>query len=176
MKYNFCPNCGFDKINYDGVKKYSCEKCNWIFYLNPAAACGVIIENYEQDSILILVRNQNPEKGKYDIPGGFVDPNEPVETAIFREAREELGVCLQNIKYFRSFPNNYHYANTTYPTCDLIFTANLTTNNIKIQEEEVAVAVWLKKESLLENLDKIAFPSIKNALKLYLSGREEVEK
>ena len=50
---------------------------------------GVILEN---DEILLIKRKGEPFKGKWALPGGFVEYNEKVEDAVIREIREETGV------------------------------------------------------------------------------------
>jgi len=50
---------------------------------------GVILENGE---ILLIKRAREPFKGKWALPGGFVEYNEKVEDAVIREIREETGV------------------------------------------------------------------------------------
>ena len=50
---------------------------------------GVILENGE---ISLIKRKGEPFKGKWALPGGFVEYNETVEDAVIREIREETGV------------------------------------------------------------------------------------
>ena len=50
---------------------------------------GVILEN---DEILLIKRKGEPFKGKWALPGGFVEYNEKVEDAVIREIKEETGL------------------------------------------------------------------------------------
>lgn len=53
---------------------------------------------------MLLVRRKNPPfEGCWAIPGGFVEPNEPLEVAARRELEEETGVvsaCLEQLGAF----------------------------------------------------------------------------
>lgn len=45
----------------------------------------------------------------WDMPGGFVDPDESLEGSLGRELQEELGVEATSFKYIASNPNRYDY-------------------------------------------------------------------
>lgn len=59
----------------------------------PRVGCGAaIVENGE---LLLVKRRRNPEAGRWGLPGGKVDPFEPVTDATAREIREELGIIIK---------------------------------------------------------------------------------
>lgn len=59
-------------------------------YLKPSLTVdGIIIQNKK----LVLIKRANPPyKGKFALPGGFVEYNETVEDAVVREIKEETGL------------------------------------------------------------------------------------
>ncbi|MBA3389984.1 MAG: NUDIX domain-containing protein [Rubrobacter sp.] len=67
--------------------------CGRSWYRNSSPAVGAAI--VEGDRVLVTVRGIEPEKGRMDLPGGFVEVGEPPRDALAREAREELGVEVE---------------------------------------------------------------------------------
>lgn len=56
---------------------------------------AVIILN---GKVVLVKRKKPPYKGRYALPGGFVEIGETTEEAVVREAREETGLSIQIIK------------------------------------------------------------------------------
>ena len=68
-----------------GQKLLRCEACGFELYLNVAAAvAGVILD--ERGRMVVLVRGKEPGQGKWDLPGGFVDPAYTTKGSIDRKA------------------------------------------------------------------------------------------
>jgi 8-oxo-dGTP diphosphatase len=60
----------------------------------PAVTVDIIIFRMSDSKpeMLLIRRGNEPFKGKWAIPGGFVDQDEPLEIAAARELREETGL------------------------------------------------------------------------------------
>src|SRR6185437_2642760 len=53
--------------------------------------------------ILLIERKNNPSKGMWAFPGGFVEDDEELEVAAIRELYEETGMQLQSMKQVHTF-------------------------------------------------------------------------
>src|SRR5208337_2665693 len=67
---------------------------------NPLLTVDIIIEVPGEG--IILIERKNPPFG-WAIPGGFVDYGETLESAAVREAREETGMDLVDLRQFHAY-------------------------------------------------------------------------
>ena len=58
--------------------------------LRPVPAVGVVC--FRDKQVLLIRRGTPPKQGEWSMPGGRVEPGEPVRTAALRELKEETGV------------------------------------------------------------------------------------
>lgn len=93
--YRFCPADGTRLEEPRPSGGASCPLCGRSWYRNSAPAVAAAI--VRGDQALVAVRGIEPEKGRIDLPGGFVEVGEHPADGLVREAKEELGVQLEVI-------------------------------------------------------------------------------
>ena len=59
----------------------------------PKLAVDILVA--KDDKILLIKRKHEPFKGKFALPGGFVEYGETVEQAAARECKEETGIDVE---------------------------------------------------------------------------------
>jgi 8-oxo-dGTP diphosphatase len=107
-EYRFCPVCGGRLSTLDlkagEPARLVCARCDFVFYLDPKVVACVIVE--QDGKILLLRRDINPQKGRWVIPGGYVDRGEVVPQAAMRETEEECGLktALEGLVGVYSYP------------------------------------------------------------------------
>ena len=66
---------------------------------NPLPTADIIIETEEG---IVLVERKNPPLG-WALPGGFVEYRESLEETAVREAKEETGLDIENLRQFHTY-------------------------------------------------------------------------
>jgi len=73
-------------------------------YPRPAVTVDVVIVTRQRRArVLLIQRKHEPFAGMWAIPGGFVDMDEPLETAARRELLEETGIQPDHLEQLHTF-------------------------------------------------------------------------
>ena len=95
FKINFCPHCG-EKATREirfGKLRPCCPTCGWVYFADPKVAVAVLIE--KEGTILFVRRVNEPGRGRWSLPAGFVDAGEDPLRAAERECLEETGLIVK---------------------------------------------------------------------------------
>jgi 8-oxo-dGTP diphosphatase len=68
-----------------------------------AADSLVFALRYGALEVLLIERGHEPFKGRWALPGGFVNEDEPLEVAVRRELREETGLDGVPLEQFKAY-------------------------------------------------------------------------
>jgi 8-oxo-dGTP diphosphatase len=74
-------------------------------YPRPAVAVDIIVlrGQYPDQQILLIARKNNPYRGMWALPGGFINMNEDLHESASRELEEETGLKEINLIQFRTY-------------------------------------------------------------------------
>jgi 8-oxo-dGTP diphosphatase len=89
----FCPRCGAP-ATVRFPRSLHCDRCGYAAFYNPKPV-GCAIAREPDGRVWLARRGHEPGKGRWSMPGGFVDLGETVEAAIARELQEELSVVAR---------------------------------------------------------------------------------
>ena len=141
--HQFCGQCGGRMIDQAHERARRCPQCDLIAYprLSPAIIIAVT-RRIEGKLHILLARNHRFPTGRYSVLAGYVEPGESLEECARREVCEEVGIDLQNLRYFGSqswpFPNSLMVG----------FTAEYVGGEISPEESEIADARWFSAGQL----------------------------
>jgi NAD+ diphosphatase len=137
--HRYCGACATPTIRELSERARRCPRCGLSAYprISPAMMCLVT-----RGKEILLARNVNFPPGRMSALAGFVEAGESVEDAIHREVEEEVGVRVNNIRYFASqswpFPNSLMIA----------YTAEYAGGELKPNGVEIVEADWFSANSL----------------------------
>ena len=145
---------------------FRCSSCGFSNFFGPVAAVGGLIVN-DAGELLLVRRAREPGKGKWGLPGGFVDRGESIEEALLREIEEETQLRVSHVEYLTSQPNSYCYHGVVAPVVDLFYVCRIEPGqSLQLAPDELEHFEWSRPTA--EHLDNMAFPSNRIALEFWM--------
>lgn len=143
----YCGVCGAPmRLETDISKR--CTECGKEIW--PSLATAVIVLIHKGKDEVLLVRGKNFRHDFYGLVAGFVETGETLEEAVCREVQEEVGLKIDNLRYFGSQP-------WPYP-CGLMvgFNADYVSGEIELQREEIAKGGWFSRDNMPKIPEKLS--------------------
>lgn len=142
----YCPMCGvkLEKRQRSGAVRPICPNCDHTVYFDPKVAVVVVI--IHEDQILLIKRAQDPKKGFWALPAGFVDAGEDPQAAARREALEETGLVVEITALMDVFhtPDDGGMADIV-----IAYAASISGGALAADDDAEAVG-WFSRESIPE--------------------------
>src|SRR5436305_6499704 len=76
-----------------GVDRRVCDSCRAVHYADPKIAVGVAV--FRDDRLLLVRRVMEPGRGRWTVPGGYIDVGEDPRAAAVREVAQETSVVVE---------------------------------------------------------------------------------
>jgi len=137
--FRYCGRCSQETAYMKTERARICHECGLINH--PRISPAMIVAVFRDDSIL-LARGKRFHLPWYSTLAGFVEPGENLEECVAREVREEVGIEIENIRYFSSqswpFPDSLMVA----------FFADYKSGEITIDTDELIDAGWFDADHL----------------------------
>lgn len=119
-------------------------------YPRPAVTVDAILVS-NRKFVLLIERGRDPFKGKWALPGGFIDMDEPLEIACQRELEEETGLRVGELKQFRAYGGVNR--DPRHRTISVLFYAFTEDELVASAGDDAAKAQWFP----LDQLPELAF-------------------
>lgn len=134
-------------------------------YPRPAVtADSVVITKEAEPKVLLIQRGEDPFKGSWALPGGFMDMDETAEQCAIRELKEETGLVINNIYQVGAYSNVNR--DPRGRTVTVAYLSVIDTSLEVCGQDDAAKAQWFP----LTKLPRLAFDHydiIQDALSLY---------
>lgn len=119
-------------------------------YPRPALTVDALVyTRVENESYILLVqRGIEPFRGKWSLPGGFVNMDELLETACKRELKEETGLEVGKMEQFKAF--DAINRDPRHRTISVVFSVQLPEKRKVTGGDDAAKAGWFPVTALPE--------------------------
>lgn len=158
-KFNFCPRCGapvLPEIRFGRVCP-ACSRCGWVYFVDPKVAAAALIV---QDERVLLVRRVNePFRGLWTLPAGFVDGGEDPAEAAVRECLEETSLTVRVTRVFDVFSGREHPRGADFV---VVYLAEFVGGELHANDDADA-AEWFDRNTL----PPLAFRATQKALQSF---------
>ncbi len=137
MDFTYCPRCAteLEMQASDGPDpdRPTCPNCGFVHYENPAPTVQAWIER--DGEYMALRRNQDPMKGEWNMPGGFIEAGEAGPEAIVREVREETGLEVEVGDPIGAYPSTYGSGEDAQPILGLAYRCTVAGGELDVSDE-----------------------------------------
>jgi NAD+ diphosphatase len=139
-RHRICGKCGAYNRHSDKERMLECPGCGSTYYprISPAVIVGVT-----DGARLLLTRYANRPVANYALIAGFCEIGESVEETVSREVMEEVGICVKNIRFYKSQPWGFSSSLLMGFYCDLDGSDSIT-----LDRSELAVAEWFDRKDI----------------------------
>jgi ADP-ribose pyrophosphatase YjhB (NUDIX family) len=120
--WRFCPRCRAE-LELDGGRA-SCPSCGFRFYAHSAPTASALPVD-ARGRVLLARRAIDPDRGKWDIIGGFLEEGEHPLDGLRREVREETGLDVEPGDFLVATVDRYGDGQDASATLNLVWSARL---------------------------------------------------
>ena len=139
MNPRYCPRCATELESRASAgpdpDRPTCPNCGWVHYENPAPTVQAWIDRGGE--FLALRRADEPKRGEWNMPGGFVEAGESGPEAIAREVLEETGLEIEPGEVVGIFASSSGEGEDAIPIFDVAYLCSLKGGEMEISDESL---------------------------------------
>ena len=164
--WRFCPRCR-NELRGD-ERRVECRECGFVAYASSKPTAGALVE--DGDRVLLARRAKEPFKGRWDIPGGFLEVGEHPLDGLRRELREETGLDVEPLEFLGVWMDRYGGESTAEATLNFYWTARVAGGEAA-PADDVDDLRWFSRDQL-PGQDELAFENVPLVLRAWQEHSE----
>ena len=117
-------------------------------YERPSIATDVVVlspENQSKEnvfSVVLIKRGEHPYMNDWALPGGFVRPTESIETAAYRELKDETGISDITLSQLQVFSEPQRDPRGWIISCSFLGVSNLDKQSLQFGDDAIDVRLF----------------------------------
>jgi 8-oxo-dGTP diphosphatase len=153
--WKWCPRCR-GELRGD-ASRVECPACGFVDYASSKATAGALCLD-DEGRVLLARRRAEPFRGRWDIPGGFLEEGEHPLDGVRRELREETGLEIEPLEFLGFWMDRYGGDSAAEATLNLYWTARVVSGNPQ-PADDVDALRWFSPAEL-PGKDELAFENV----------------
>jgi 8-oxo-dGTP diphosphatase len=162
--WRWCPRCRAELDRGEG--RVTCPVCGFVGYANSQPTASAVVRD-ERGRVLLARRAGEPDAGKWDLPGGFLEEGEHPLDGLRRELLEEAGLEVEPLDLVAVEVDRYGEGEEAPATLNLYWTARAAAGEPR-PADDVSELRWFAPEELPPD-GEIAFANVARVLSRFRS-------
>jgi NAD+ diphosphatase len=139
LNHRFCGVCGAPTSIREAGASRQCDSCGANHFPRTDPVVIMVVWRGER---CVLGRRASGPYTRYSCLAGYIDQGETIEEAVRREVSEEVGLAVDEVRYYASQP--WPFPSTLMIGCF----AHATGDEIEVDKDEIDEARWFTREEL----------------------------
>lgn len=157
---NYCPECGGPLLRHvvagEQRNHWFCQRCRTPVYDSPKVVVTAFVASGER--LLWVQRGLPPQRGKWAIPGGFLEQGETLAEGAARELHEEAGILLPPGQLQLYMTGSITFINQVY----MGFRATVATDFCQAGDESMDCRFFTRHEC---PWGEVAYPQVNDSIR-----------
>jgi ADP-ribose pyrophosphatase YjhB (NUDIX family) len=166
--WRWCPCCR-ETLRGD-ESRVECPACGFVCYASSKPTAGALVED-EQGRVLLARRAVEPFRGRWDIPGGFLEEGEHPLDGLRRELREETGLAVEPLEFLGVWMDRYGGDSTAEATLNLYWVARVAGGEPEAADD-VSELRWFASDEL-PRPEELAFENVPLVLSTWRARQQD---
>ncbi len=158
--FNYCPECGGPLLRHvvggEPRNHWFCQRCQTPHHDYPRVVVTAFVASGKR--LLWVQRGLQPQRGKWAIPGGFLEQGETLAEGAARELYEEAGILLPPERLQLYMTGSITFINQVY----MGFRATVETDFCLPGDESMDCRFYTRDEC---PWDQVAYPQVNDSIR-----------
>ena len=161
----YCGRCGSSMKQDEKERAMRCPACNMIVY--PRISPAVIVAVLNDENRLLVTKYADRPHQKYALVAGYNEIGETIEETVLREVKEETGLDVTDLKYYKSQPWSFSGSLLFGFWCRV-----RGSDHITLDETELRLARWADRDEELDADGTVSLTS--EMIRRFQDGKEDI--